>query len=142
MFKQLSLNRLSTNGPLCDDVVSIIKSFAFYDIQTANIKKLKKEIVHRFLYAQVSRFRPNGHYTDNNGFVQDSDNCEHWSTCLSVVPTYDNNFTIIYEKSFQACNCSICGEYFSQYLLFPVPQKITCRHAEELHDYDENYYSD
>ena len=119
--KQLSINRL----PLCDDVLNIIKSYCFYDIQTAKTRKIKQEIVDRFLHAQVSRFRPNGYYTDNDGFDENSDNCEHWSTCLAVV-CRDDNFTIIREEQFQAVNCTICGEYLLTGNSIVLSQKIFC----------------
>ena len=122
MSKQLCINRI----PLCDDVLHIIKSFLFYDIQTAKTREIKKRIVDRFLYAKVSRFRPNGFYHDDDGVEEDSDNCEHWSTSLALVSTYDNSFIIIPEKSFQAFNCRICGGYFDDYLPFDVPKKIAC----------------
>jgi hypothetical protein len=122
MFQQLCLNRL----PLCDDVLYVIKSFAFYDIQTAKTREIKKRIVNRFLYAKVSRFRPNGFYHDDDGVEEDSDNCEHWCTSLALVSTLDNSFVIIPEKRFQAVNCRICGGYYDEYLTFPVPKKITC----------------
>jgi hypothetical protein len=135
MFQQLCLNRL----PLCDDVLHIIKSFAFYDIQTAKTREIKKRIVNRFLYAQVSRFRPNGNYYDDDGLENDSDNCEHWSTCLALVSTHDNSFVIISEKGFQAVNCRICGGYYDEYLPFDVPKKIACNgHAAAL-EFDDDF---
>lgn len=137
MFKQLCINRLSTNGPLYDDVIHIIKSFAFYDIQTAKTRKIKQKIVHRFLSAEMSRFRPNGCYQDENGVDEDSDTCEHWSICLAIVSKYDDIFytIIIPEKQIQGVNCSICGGYHQEFLAFPVPQKIICNcHAALLID--------
>ena len=122
MFQQLCINKL----PLCDDVLHIIKSFAFYDIQTAKTREIKKRIVNRFLYAQVSRFSPNGFYHQDDGVEEDSDNCEHWSTCLALVSTIDNSFIIISEKRFQAVNCRRCGGYYDDYLTFDVPKKIAC----------------
>jgi hypothetical protein len=135
MFKQLCLNRL----PLCDDVLDIIKSFAFYDIQTAKTREIKKRIVNRFLYAKVSRFRPNGFYHDEDGVEEDSDNCEHWSTSLSLVSTLDNSFVIIPENRFQAVNCRICGGYYDQYLNFPVPKKIVCNGHAAAPEFDHDF---
>jgi len=120
--KQLSINRLS----LCYDVLDIIKSYCFYDIQTAKTRRNKQKIVDRFLYAQVSRFRHNGYYTDNDGFDEDPDHCEHWTTSLNVVcRDRDSNFTIIREQTFQAVNCSICGGY-QMSNSDVLPQKIVC----------------
>ena len=128
--KQLSINRI----PLCDDVLHIIKSYCFYDIQTAKIREIKKIIVYRFRTAKSTRFTPNGLYPelDEYGNEGDSDTCEHWFTSLSLVSNDNNMYkTIIHEKIFQAVNCSICGGY--QMSISPIlPQKILCNgHAAD-----------
>ena len=136
MFQQLCLNRLSTNGPLCDDVLHIIKSFAFYDIQTAKtikivkeIKEIKERIVKRFIHVEASRFRPNGMYRNEDGVEEDSDTSEHWywSTSVALVFRHDGNYSVFtYEKQFQGINCKICGNYKYTNEYMNVPEKIKC----------------
>jgi hypothetical protein len=125
MFKQLVINRLSTNGTLCDDVLPIIKSFCFYDIQTVkhmcNVKQMKKKVVATFQKAVCSRFRPNGFYE----YGVDPDTSESWITCLSFVSKYKTNI-VIHEKLFERVNCKMCGGYMVSLPHYDIPKKIIC----------------
>ena len=127
MFKLLVINRLSTtNGPLCDDVLDIIKSYCFYDIKTVKqmyvVKKIKNKIVARIRNAICSRFRPNKFYEDG----VDTDNSESWITCLSLVYKYYNKI-VIHEKIFERVNCKICGGYMISLPPYPISEKIICK---------------
>ena len=129
MSKQVCINHL----PLCDDVNHIIKSFCFYDTQSAKTRKIKQIIVDRFRMAKASRFRPNGLYLDEYGEEEDSNTCEHWYSSLAIVCNHNNmyNTCIVSEKTFQAVNCSICGGY--QHRNVAVPEKIMCSgHTADL----------
>ena len=122
MFKQLCINRI----PLCDDILFIIKSYCFYDIQTLSIKKLKP-IVDRFQTAVFSRFHPNKRYGEAN-----SDTCENWFTNLSYVFNRGRIYEILIDEVlFQEANCCICGGYMSpiNHHSKPkqvIPQNIKC----------------
>jgi hypothetical protein len=100
--------------PLPYEVVEIINSFCFYDLLTAKIRRLKKQICNKFKKAYSSRAFPNKFWYEKN-----SDNCEYWVVCLTdrdilqpKIGFIDVNLCEIYsEKSFNAINCASCGNY-------------------------------
>jgi hypothetical protein len=128
MTTQMHINRL----PLNSDVQDIIKSYALYDMKTAEILKKvkiqKKEIVYLFENAAVSR--KNDGLQDFEPEPSDLDS-EHWFFWLG------GN-----ENQFQASNCSKCGNYSPEYAYDYMPQNILCNcgdgHFED--DDEDDYY--
>lgn len=116
----MCINRL----PLNRDVQDVIKSYALYDMKTAEtlkkVKTQKKEIVNMFENAAVSR--------KNDGlqdFEQESElDSEHWVFWLG------GN-----ENQFQASNCSKCGNYSAEYAYDYMPQNILCSCGDDDDDY-------
>lgn len=114
--KQMIINRFNTRLPI--DALHIIKSFSFYDIETAAIKKWHnsrvKRICNKFQYHCISRARP---YTF---YAECSDNDEKWILL-------NHNCRNICVK-IQADNCRICGNYKRTYEtnFAELPATIKC----------------
>ena len=79
MAKQLCINKL----PLCDDVLTIIKDYCFYDVQTAKtikfIKRKKQEILQKFKNCYCTRKSSEGFYQEDDFELEDDEEDEHWA---------------------------------------------------------------
>jgi hypothetical protein len=114
VIKQLCVNKLDTPK----DLQSLIKDFCFYDTKTWEIMqfiKSKKTRIHHLLNTScISRANP------DDLFPFGADTEEHW-----VFYVYDEDDGE--NPQFQAENCSLCGEYKSISVNYPIPEKIKCK---------------
>ena len=103
MSKQMHINRL----PLCDDVLTIIKNYCFYDRKTAliikAIKEGKQQIVEDFKHSYFARNR------------ECTENSELWSFCFR-----DESY-LIYQM-----NCLVCGNFKLTYIDMPNQMRCNC----------------
>jgi hypothetical protein len=118
--KQLAINRFKLNGVLLpDDVLNIIKSYAFEDIIIAFIKKKKLEINNIINEPNFKRENKSGLW------------------CIGF-----ENFNFLGE------NCLLCGNYRDMDSIGEFCLKIKCRCSyntyydiDDNDIYDDNYYN-
>jgi len=120
IIKQCIINRLD----LPSDIHDIIKSYCFYDIvswETIQFIRYKKEVINDiFKNNVVSLANP----YDVFEVLDDG----HWAVW---VDTDEDGF----KCQFQACFCSICGDYDEVYAPDYISRKIICDC-----EYDDDYY--
>ena len=132
--KQLFINRLKVP----QDLLPIIKSYCFYDVETwetIQFIKFKKNRIHHLLNnTTISRACPEDYFDDGPEID------EHW--VFSVFESDDKN-----NPQFQAINCSLCGEYKGTSSVFSnLPEKIKCKCQVEddysYHSSDDDSFDD
>ena len=114
--KQLFIDQIGINLYLSNDLLDIIKSYAFYDTKTYNticfIKEKKEEI--NYTFQKILLFYKFNYY----------DSIElhcHWG---AVLHTLDEN-----EPKLHICSdtCTNCGEYLRNVNKTYMPKKIICK---------------
>ena len=109
--------------PIPEELINIIKSFCFYDINSILMAKIEKFIKFKktrifmmFKYFTISRFSPI--VNEDGGIVLD-DEIEYWTILNHTHKTIE--FTL------EATKCKYCGNYKNTSRIFTsLPKIIKC----------------
>jgi hypothetical protein len=121
--KQVAINQLY-KIPL--EVLDIVKSYLWYDVQTASVRKHKQEVCDKIKVA-ISR---------NTTDIEEDYLSEFWYFGLDQIKRSNHHHFAIHGQ-----NCFTCGNYIP--VLFSIfPEKIACRCIENQLEMELNFLED